>query len=175
MKTAIKNTGLLKLALLLIGLPALVWLGGVRRTVEVWKNVRTNRMTIISSHASLAAAKFSKLGLAGRTDSLPPFSRHEELLEGLSETMRANHLRVERYTPYLIGQNGEANIYACEILIRGRFTALTRLIDAMERDEALSDEIVSTDYRTVINNQNKQKHLQLTLVIQQITRNNLAK
>lgn len=173
MKIGGKHTGHIRLSLLLLGLPLLVYLAGIRGTVSLWHTARANRTTI--ENARLPATKGnspgskpgSASGVLQTALSADPV-RQEELLASLSDVITGNRLTVERYTPYLIGQDGETDVYVCEVLLRGDFKALTRLVSEVEK-EGTPGGLVSTNYSLGVNNQTRKTYLQMTLTIQQLT------
>lgn len=165
--------------LLPAGLLLLVYLGGVRNTLSLWRICRENRVAIQNAANSIptgdtVTAPADKTDpdrihtdSTGKSDLHPLPVLQEEILARLAEALTRNHITVERYTPYLLARDGETDVYACEVLLRGSFKGLTRLLAEVEKDRSQGG-LVSTDYRLMVNNQTRVKYLQLTLVIEQL-------
>ena len=167
MKRAKNYEGAVKLFLLLIGTPLLVYWAGIRRTVSLWKAGRETGMLI-------EAARTDTVGSGIVSERLPLVRDGENLLKsggllGVVTPLAERYgVSPEKYTPCLIRETEDAEIYAGELTLTGGYLPLTRMLAALEKLPG-SVRIVSVEYRLGVRPRTRENVLQLTLVSQQIT------
>jgi hypothetical protein len=154
--------GLTRLLGLIVGLPLLVGSFGIRRTLEMRRTVdeQAERIEQVRT-ASLAPP-------VAVADTTPDAWIRDGSFLRLVGVDRPDVIP-ERYTPWLIRQQGDAGLYAGELVLSGRFIPMTRLLAEIE--SALPERIVSVGYRLNEQQPGRQKKLQMTLIVQQITEN----
>ena len=170
MKKYGKYEGLLKMALLLVGVPLMIYCLGIAKTVELKKELNNIEKQIAGAE-SIPAGERKTASLAKRTAGAHHPSddiRTGALLAAITPILRQYGTTAVNYTPYLLRQEGDMELYAAEIVLAGKFIPLTRTLRDIE--ELSGDyHIVSVAYKTETEPRSRKKQLKLTIIFQQIT------
>lgn len=171
MKKPDRYTGYLKLAALLIAVPAVVYFGSLRNTFRLRSTFKENSLRLESMGSG---ARLSTTGLhadngtdKGLADS---GIRDGSVLHELGPALKRNGVTAESYTPYLLRQESDTGLYAGEMVLSGKFIPLTRLLDDMD-ELPCGANLVSVRYGLATNPRTRTKQLQMTLIFQQVTSN----
>lgn len=153
--------GVVRLVLLLVVLPVVVYRLSLERTVALWGEVRRAERTLAEAEAApvqsdTPAAMLDTVELIAGGGLL-------ELLERLDSDSSAE---VVSYTPYRTREGDDFTLRTAEIVLSGGFVPLLRTLDAAER-ELSGCRLLSSGFKTV--RRGRQTSLQLTLVVQQRT------
>ena len=153
--------GVVRLVLLLVVLPAVVYRLSLGRTVALWGEVRRAERTLAEAEAApvqpdTSAAMLDTVELIAGGGLL-------ELLERLGPDSSAE---VVSYTPYLTREGDDFTLRTAEIVLSGGFVPLLRTLDAAER-ELSGCRLLSSGFKTV--RRGRQTSLQFTLIVQQLT------
>lgn len=158
-------TGLIKLVGLVFGLPLLIYLCGIRQTVDHYRTTQALSAQIESMQANRDVVKEKPLFEKNPEDS--DAVKTGGILNRVTPLLERFEVKAESYTPYLLFRGDGAEVYAGELLLSGRFISLTGLLDELQKQ--LRDErIVSVTYRTAIHPKSRKKQLQTTVIFQQI-------
>ena len=157
--------GIAMLAALVVGLPLLVWSYGIRRSVELRRTVREQAVQIEAAKKDTAMNAPASSVMPARTET--GTLKNGAALHRLAGSMSGYNIAVERYTPYVTFSEAGSELYTGELLINGKFIELTRFLAEVERAHA-GGNVVSVEYRVSESPQNRQRRLQLTLIMQQI-------
>ena len=150
-----KYEGVVRLVLLLVVLPAVVYRLSLGRTVALWGEVRRTERTLAEAEAAPVQPDASVVMLAGGG-----------LLDLLERLDPDSSVRIVSYTPYLTRKGDDFTLRTAEIVLSGDFVPLLRTLDATER-ELSGCRLLSSGFKTV--RRGRQTSLQLTLVVQQLT------
>lgn len=153
--------GVVRLVLLLVILPAVVYRLSLERTVALWGEVCRAERTLAEAEAApvqpdTSAAMLDTVELIAGGGLL-------ELLERLDPDSSAE---VVSYTPYRTREGDDFTLRTAEIVLSGGFVPLLRTLDAAER-ELSGCRLLSSGFKTV--RRGRQTSLQLTLIVQQLT------
>ncbi|MGN0043805.1 hypothetical protein [Alistipes indistinctus] len=153
--------GVVRLVLLLVVLPAVVYRLSLGRTIALWGEVRRAERTLAEADSApiqpdTPAAMLDTVELIAGGGLL-------ELLERLGPDSSAE---VVSYTPYRTREGDDFTLRTAEIVLSGDFVPLLRTLDAAER-ELSGCRLLSSEFKTV--RRGRQTSLQLTLVVQQLT------
>lgn len=153
--------GVVRLVLLLVVLPAVVYRLSLERTVALWGEVRRAERTLAEAESApvqpdTPAAMLDTVELIAGGGLL-------ELLERLDSDSSAE---VVSYTPYLTREGDDFTLRTAEIVLSGDFVPLLRTLDAAER-ELSGCRLLSSEFKTV--RRGRQTSLQLTFIVQQLT------
>lgn len=156
-----KYEGVVRLVLLLVVLPAVVYRLSLERTVALWGEVRRAERTLAETEAAPVQPDASVVMLD--TVELIAGGGLLELLERLGPDSSAE---VVSYTPYRTREGDDFTLRTAEIVLSGDFVPLLRTLDATER-EFSGCRLLSSEFKTI--RRGRQTSLQLTLVVQQLT------
>jgi hypothetical protein len=156
--------GAARLLGLIVGLPLLAGLLGLRGTIGRHRTIREQGERI----------EWLRTAAAGRpvppNDTLAPAAPRAGIGSGsFLRLVGAGHpgVTTERYTPYRIRQQGAAELHAGELVLSGGFIPMTRLLAKIEA--TWPEMIVSVGYRTEEQPPGRQKKLVMTLILQEFT------
>ena len=153
--------GVVRLVLLLVVLPAVVYRLSLGRTVALWGEVCRAERTL--AEADSASIQPDTPAAMLDTEELIAGGGLLELLERLGPDSSAE---VVSYTPYRTREGDDFTLRTAEIVLSGDFVPLLRTLDAAER-ELSGCRLLSSEFKTV--RRGRQTSLQLTLVVQQLT------
>ena len=158
--------GMGKLLALIVGLPLVAYSAGIGRTVELRRTVheQADRIEQTRHTNTEPSAALEESPVRAETTAIKD-GRFLHLVSGRNG--RAEVL-TERYTPYQIRQEADAELYAGELVLSGDFRSLTRLLADIESH--YTGNIVSVEYRITEQPPQRRKKLLMTLIVQQITR-----
>ncbi len=156
--------GKIGLAALLFGLPFVLWFGGGRQLVSLWQASKRN------------GAELQELRQCRDTlgDTLAVYLkkgawlRDGRLLERVRQWGEVRGVTVIGYTPWLSGEDRGWKLYTAELTLAGGFLPMLEVLDALER-EGEGMRPVAASFRLHADARNRERQLQLTLWIQQIT------
>jgi len=153
--------GLIRLLVLLLIVPMVVWKLGISRTVYQWRQYHTEQ---------------SQIELLGSMDKAPQTTtilyrdllNSGDLLKVISLDVEENDLSVDLYVPYLTEIRGTATLRSAQIVLRGSFFSLLKMIHALEHDIPQVS-LRSVEFSSSNNLREKEIQLRATLFVQQMT------
>ena len=156
--------GKIGLAALLFGLPLAVWFGGWRKPVALWRSYRQNE-AVLRELRQCRETSGDTLAVRLKKEAL---LRDGRLLERVRQWGEGRGVTVLGYTPWLSGEERGWKLYTAEFTLAGGFLPMLEVLAALEREgEALRP--VAARFRLHTDVRRREKQLQLTLWIQQIT------
>lgn len=156
-----KYEGVVRLALLLVVLPAVVYRLSLGRTVALWGEVRRAERTLAES-ATTPVQPATPVAMLDTVELIAGGG----LLELLERFDPDSSVRIVSYTPYLTRKGDDFTLRTAEIVLSGGFAPLLRTLDATER-ELSGCRLLSSEFKTI--RRGRQTSLLLTLVVQQLT------
>ena len=156
-----KYGGLVRLAILLIIVPV-AWHLSISRTVDQWRKYRIGQSEIrlLEGMDNISGAMIEL-----HNDLL----NSGDILKALYPEIEANGLNVDLYVPYLTQTQGSTTLRSAEIVLRGEFISLLKIIRFLENDIPQVS-LRSIEFASSNNPREKEKQLRATLIVQQITR-----
>ena len=160
------HIGFIRLFLLLIATPLIVWAMALRPTIAQWSAYRTERSQPRPTFEGTATDSLT-------TPQIPKW--HEDILDNgewlreVSHHMESNGVRVDGYVPYLTDRRNDIVLKSAEIVLQGNFVPLLKTIHALER-EIPQVSLRSVRFLSKTEPQKKGKKLQVHLIVQQISR-----
>ena len=160
------HIGFIRLFLLLIATPLIVWAMALRPTIAQWSAYRTERSQTRPTFERTATDSLT-------TPQIPKW--HEDILDNgewlreVSHHMESNGVRVDGYVPYLTDRRSDIVLKSAEIVLQGNFVPLLKTIHALER-EIPQVSLRSVRFLSKTEPQKKGKKLQVHLIVQQISR-----
>ena len=170
MKKYGKYEGMLKIAVLLIGVPLMIWWLGISQTTELNRMVKDTEKLI--SQAERGAAKAGGTGSQDRRPADNP--QHGDdiytgaLLGKMMPILREYQVIAVNYTPYLLRKEDNMELYAGEVILAGRFIPLTEVLKAIEETPD-GCRVISATYKAETDPRSRKRQLRLTIIFQQIT------
>ena len=156
-----KYDGVVRLVLLLVVLPAVVYRLSLERTVALWGEVRRAERTLAES-ATTPVQPATPVAMLDTVELIAGGG----LLDLLERLDPDSSVRIVSYTPYLTREGDDFTLRTAEIVLSGGFVPLLRTLDAAER-ELSGCRLLSSEFKTI--RRGRQTSLQLTLVVQQLT------
>ncbi|WP_418679901.1 hypothetical protein [Alistipes ihumii] len=156
-----KYEGVVRLVLLLVVLPAVVYRLSLERTVALWGEVRRAERTLAES-ATTPVQPATPVAMLDTVELIAGGG----LLDLLERLDPDSSVRIVSYTPYLTREGDDFTLRTAEIVLSGGFVPLLRTLDAAER-ELSGCRLLSSEFKTI--RRGRQTSLQLTLVVQQLT------
>lgn len=155
-----KYEGVVRLVLLLVVLPAVVYRLSLERTVALWGEVRRAERTLAES-ATTPVQPATPVAMLDTVELIAGGG----LLDLLERLDPDSSVRIVSYTPYLTREGDDFTLRTAEIVLSGGFVPLLRTLDAAER-ELSGCRLLSSEFKTI--RRGRQTSLQLTLVVQQL-------
>ncbi len=156
--------GKIGLAALLFGLPLAVWFGGWRGTVVLWRSYRQNEAEL----QGLRQWRDTSGGTLAVHLKKGALLRDGRLLERVRQWGEVRGVTVLGYTPWLSGEDRGWKLYTAELTLTGGFLPMLEVLAALEREGEAMRPVVAR-FRLHTDARRREKQLQLTLWIQQIT------
>lgn len=158
-----KYTGILKLGVLLLVMPLVVWGWGLRRTVDLWSNY-----TYVKKRLEQIPAK----GLIRQSTDWADTSQglllpDGRLLEVMAADFRKRKIVVIGFTPFLAQEESGFALYTGELLLSGSYIPLVRSVYEMEKRYS-AVKIISADFQLYRENQKDPPQLRLRLIVVQL-------
>lgn len=167
-----KINGKIKLGVLLLAIPLLVWFAGLKTTVNLWMDCRNGKRLLEQLRFKEGEpANRRSIGEfadnADRPETAVSWLDSGKLLEEIGAENTACGVNVVRYTPWLTREEKDIKIYTGELVLSGRFVPLLRVIRSVE-NRCRGSRIVSLAFQIQRDTRKKERRLYLTLFIQQI-------
>lgn len=154
--------GKIGLAALFFGLPLAVWFGGWRQLVSLWQTGKRNGVEL-QKLRQCRDTSGDTLSVRLKKGAL---LRDGRLLERVRQWGEVRGVTVLSYTPWLSGEDRGWKLYTAELTLAGGFLSMLEVLAVLER-EGMGP--VAARFRLHTDVRNREKQLQLTLWIQQIT------
>lgn len=155
--------GLLYIAGLLVAVPWLVYNLAIADTVKLDRELKRVRREIaqLQGHRSDVPAMVAEI--ASGLDN-------GELIPHIMDCDAGCRCAVVKYTPYVTESRDGFAVHTAELVLSGGYADLVRLVERAET-ETSGSRLVSAAFRSIRQRQRKQTQLQVTLILQQITKN----
>lgn len=154
--------GLIRAAGLVVGLPLLAALLAFGRTAGQRRTLREQAARIESARATEDQAPTQAPARTAPDIGI----RDGRLLHAIGAERFG--VSAERYTPILVRAEGTTELWVGELVLSGGFIPMTRLLKEIEAEHRGA--VVSVAYRLVEEPPARQKKLEMTLIVQQLTR-----
>lgn len=167
-----KINGKIRLGVLLLSVPLLVWFGGLKTTVNLWVDYRNGKKLLEGCQLKENEPENRKsikefADGADRLERVVSWLDSGKLLEETGSESTACGVNVIRYTPWLSREEKEVRIYTGELVLSGRFVPLLQVVRSVE-NRCLGARIVSLAFQIQRDFRKKERCLYLTLLIQQM-------
>lgn len=156
-----KNVGIVKIVLLVLVCPIIIWKLSLGKTYDLYKEVKQ------------AKAQANRVG-TGQLDHqksvsfiADPLLSNGELLRMISSDLEDNGIEVVRYTPLLLIEDDNYKLYSGTLLVQGEFINLVKMIDRIERKH-LPIKLSSAHFSYIPFQEEASDVIELTLIFQQV-------
>ncbi|MDR2936146.1 MAG: hypothetical protein LBU80_02235 [Rikenellaceae bacterium] len=156
--------GILKLAVLTVGAPLLVYVYAIRPAFAL-------RHTVECQASELAAARAASADKPHQATAVPPTGNRlktGKILYDVAPLAEARQVTADRFLPILTAHSDQMELYTGELTLGGSFYSLTHLLSEIEGGVG-NERIVAVEYRVTEYPADRRRSLQLTLFLQQIT------
>lgn len=159
MKRLGRYEGLVRLILLLVILPLVIYHFSLARTYRLWKKMhRTEQLIAQASQESPQAVTVVRL------DSVELIASGE-MLDRMKALFIDDHAKIIQYTPWVTQEGDDFTLRTAEIVLSGDFTSLLQILDKMEQDLTRC-RFLCSEFRIV--RRGRQSSLQLAVIVQQL-------
>lgn len=159
MKRLGQYEGLVRLILLLVILPLVIYHFSLARTYRLWKKMHRTEQLI--AQASQESPQFVT---AVRLDSVELIASGE-VLDRMKALFIDDHAKIIQYTPWVTQEGDDFTLRTAEIVLSGDFTSLLQILDKMEQDLKRC-RFLCSEFRIV--RRGRQSSLQLAVIVQQL-------
>ena len=153
--------GLIRLFVLLVILPLAAWCLGVGPTIGQWRKYRAEQSEIRLLEAG-----------GDRPESSPKLQEdllnNGDLLKTVFPRIEKNGIHVDLYVPYRTETRGAITLRSAEVVLRGEYSSLLKVISALEHDVPQIS-LRSVEFASVNNLHEKKLQLRVSLIVQQLT------
>lgn len=124
-----KNSGILKLIMLLLLFPLVVWQLSFKKTHQLYKENKelSEQMISIDKNRTQEAHPLVL--------STSPFISNGKLLEKVDTLLKEFQVEMISFQPALISEDGNSKLYSGNLVLRGTYINLVKFINAIERKE----------------------------------------
>lgn len=149
-----KYSGIIKLIILCIIAPIIIWELGPGKTVNLYQK---NQQLTKASPDSIVRAKTNHNPLTANS-----LLSNGTILQQFAEDLDTEEIKTINYTPEILASEGKYNLYLGTWTLTGRFISLVRLVAQIEKQQSFL-RISSVHFETIATP--KQKTGQLTMAL----------
>lgn len=166
MKTKSRFRGIVYLTALIILLPWAAYSLAVKKTVSAWKDCRKldKEISITEAHAGQKPAVYE---LLPDSDMSRDIIAGGEFMETVSGRAREQKVTIERFAPFITGDESGIKTITAEMDLAGGYVALIKVINSIEK-EIPGCRIMSVSFHSTKELRTGKDKLTSTIIVQQI-------
>lgn len=122
-----KYSGVIKLAILLILAPVIIWKLGLAQTVSLYRE----NVQLMNTVPNSVVGTFSERSPPKATSLLG----NGAVLQLFANNLATENIKTANYTPEVVDSEGDYNLYLGTWILTGRFVNLVRLVSQIEQQQ----------------------------------------
>lgn len=156
-----KNSGLLKIVLLFLIFPLVIWQLSLKKTYQLYKENMEFAQRIVAINKNRIEENRPVVLFTS------PLLSNGRFLKEVDTLLKEFRVEMIRYQPILINEESSSKLYAGSLVLRGSYINLIKMIDAIERKK-LPIKLSSAMFSCKPSTGKEVREIELVLLFQQI-------
>lgn len=158
-----KYSGIIKIIVLLILLPIIVWELGLKKTYLVYQEANQAEAEMLNVKNSYSHQPVPII------QAPSPLLSNGKLLELITDHFREYQVEIVSCNPALINEDKDYKLYSATLVLRGEFINLVKLIRTIEKkDLPIKLSSINFSYKPSKGKEMQIRKIELTLIFQQL-------